>query len=104
LNVALARHSASLQKQGFDHVLRNDERQETAFEAVAEYIARNPERRGLVPMDGYREYPYTGCLIPGYPLLSPWQADYWCRFWKLSCSFSKEGRVSDVRFAEAGTV
>jgi hypothetical protein len=83
MNVPLARMGVELQKQPFDHVLRDEERDRSAFETVAEYIARNPERAGLVPQDGYREYKYTGCLVPGYPDLSPWQADYWERFWRL---------------------
>ena len=83
LNIPLAKLDAQLQKQPYDHVLRDDERQPTAFEEVAEYIARNPERAGLVPVDGFRQYPYSGCLMPGYPDLSPWQDDYWNRFWKL---------------------
>jgi hypothetical protein len=40
----------TLQKQPYDHILRDDERQESAFDAVAEYIARNPERRGLIQL------------------------------------------------------
>lgn len=71
-----------LQSQGFDHVLTDNERQEATFETVVEYIARNPERAGLVPPDSYREYPYTCCLIPGYPELSPFMPDYWPRFWR----------------------
>jgi hypothetical protein len=63
-------------------VLRDDERQEAAFQNVVEYIARNPERKGLVPANGFREYKYTGCLIPGYPELEMWQADFWPRFWR----------------------
>lgn len=87
LNIPLRELGYEFQTQAYDHVLRDDERQEAAFEAIAEYIARNPERAGLVPNDGYREYPYTGCLMPGYPNLSPWQADYWELFWQLTRSF-----------------
>lgn len=88
LNVALA-SGFELQKQPYDHVLRDDERQPATFERVAEYIARNPERAGLVPVDGFRTYPYTGCLVPGYPDLSPWRNDYWMRFWSLYSRLSK---------------
>jgi hypothetical protein len=49
---------------------------------VVEYIARNPERARLVEPDCYRQYLYTGCLVPGYPELGPWQPDYWVRFWR----------------------
>ena len=54
-------------------MLQDDERQETAFEAVSEYIARNPERRDLVAAGGYAQYKFTGCLIPGYPELKPFE-------------------------------
>jgi hypothetical protein len=63
----LEKLNSHFQVEAFDHVLQDDERQETAFEAVAEYIARNPERRGLVPTDGFAQYKFTGCLVPGYP-------------------------------------
>jgi putative transposase len=83
LNPILAKLQARLQKQPYDHVLREEERARDAFEAVVEYIARNPERAGLVSPDGYQGYPYTGCLVPGYPELKPWQPDYWQRFWRI---------------------
>ena len=82
-NRLLERSAASFQQQPYDHVLREGERERGGFEAVAEYIARNPERAGLVPADAFRSYPFTGCLVPGYPELSLWQVDYWERFWRL---------------------
>jgi putative transposase len=90
INIPLAKLNVQLQKQPYDHVLREDERQRNALEQVAEYIARNPERAGLVPIDGFRQYPYTGCLVPGYPDLSPWQNDYWTKFWKLYSRLSEQ--------------
>jgi hypothetical protein len=69
LNPILEKLNARFQIEPYDHVLRDDERIESAFESVAEYIARNPERRGLVPVDGYAQYKFTGCLLPGYPEL-----------------------------------
>ena len=97
MNILLQRLGCRFQKQPYDHVLRDEERQEAAFAAVAEYVARNPERAGLVPLEGFREYNYTGCLIPGYPDLSPWQDNYWERFWKLYARLCKHGLlVSDV--------
>lgn len=97
LNIPLERLGYKLQHQPFDRVLRDDERQETAFEAIAEYIARNPERAGLVPVDGFRTYKYTGCLVPGYPDVSPWQKGYWELFWRLYSRLSKFGfRAVDI--------
>ena len=65
LNPILAKLGVRFQQQPYDHVLREEQRERTAFETVVEYIARNPERTGLVKADGYRDYPYTGCLVPG---------------------------------------
>lgn len=77
VNESLKRIGFELQDQAYDHVLRDEERQEQAFREVCEYIARNPERAGLVREDGYKEYPFTGCLIPGYPQLRPFEATFW---------------------------
>ncbi|QEG33505.1 hypothetical protein Pr1d_07690 [Bythopirellula goksoeyrii] len=83
LNPVLEKLEARLQAQPYDHVLREEKREQGAFEQVAEYIARNPERSGLVRSDGYTDYSYSGCLVPGYPELKPFQEDYWDRFWRI---------------------
>lgn len=77
INDSLSRIDYELQDQAYDHVLREDERQAQAFLDVCEYIARNPERAGLAALDGYKSYPYTGCLIPGYPQLRPFEEGFW---------------------------
>jgi hypothetical protein len=28
-------------------------------------------------------WPYTGCIVPGYPKLSPQAEDFWPKFWKI---------------------
>jgi hypothetical protein len=86
-----------LQKQPYDHVLTEEQCERDAFEAVGEYIARNPERAGLVGPDRYQQYPYTGCLVPGYPELNVWQSDYWERFWRVVSHLRKNQffRVAD---------
>jgi hypothetical protein len=91
LNPVLEKLGARLQQQPYDRVLREEERERSAFETVVEYIARNPERTGLVPPDGYREYKYTGCLVPGYPDLKPWQNDYWDLFWRIYLRLREQG-------------
>jgi REP element-mobilizing transposase RayT len=83
------------QHQPYDHVLREDERQEHAVEQLVEYIARNPERQKLVPIDGYSSYKYTSCLVPGYPEMCLWDSDYWTRFWRC-CSFLRKNGL--IRF------
>jgi REP element-mobilizing transposase RayT len=91
LNPVLEKLGAALQKQPYDHVLRPDERQPTAFAAVVEYIARNPERAGLVGLDQFREYSFTNCLLPGYPEVTLWQTDFWERFDRIASSLRKQG-------------
>ncbi len=91
LNPILDKLEARFQKQPYDHVLREEERAKDAFEAVVEYIARNPERAGLARPDRYQDYPYTGCLVPGYPELTPWQLDYWERFWRTYAYLQRHG-------------
>ncbi|MCB1079635.1 MAG: hypothetical protein KDM64_17595 [Verrucomicrobiae bacterium] len=73
--------SFRLQKQAYDHILREEERARNAFERVAFYISENPVRAGLANFPN--EWPFTGCMVPGYPELTPWQDDYWDRFWRL---------------------
>jgi len=101
LNPILGKLGARFQNQAYDHVLPEEEREPTAFEAVVQYIARNPERAGLVPADGFREYKFTGCIVPGYPDLSPWQADYWDVFWRICHRLHTEGLIRDVRKRES---
>jgi REP element-mobilizing transposase RayT len=93
LNPILERLGACFQQQPYDHVLRQEERERSAFENVVEYIARNPERDRLVPLDGFRQYKYTSCLVPGYPDLSPWQPNYWPLYWEIYARLQKNGLV-----------
>jgi putative transposase len=69
------------QHQTHDHVLRDTEREQGAFQTIAHYILENPVRAGLClnPSD----YAYIGCCVPGYPELNIHANDYWLRFWRL---------------------
>jgi len=91
LNPVLEKLKTRFQRQPYDHVLREEERESTPLEEVAEYIARNPERRGLVPLDGFARYSYTGGLIPGYPELMPFEEGYWDRFWRVYSHLAANG-------------
>jgi putative transposase len=93
LNVTLEQFGCRFQQQPYDHVLREEERDRSAFENVVEYIARNPERKHLVSPDSFQEYPYTGCLIPGYPELVLWHKGYWDRFWRTYDYLQHSGLV-----------
>jgi putative transposase len=79
------------QHQPYDHVLKDEERLETQIWNLVEYIARNPERKNLVAADQFKSYPYTDCLVPGYPELKIWQPDFWTRFWRCYSFLRKNG-------------
>lgn len=97
LHPVLEKHHVRLQDQAYDHVLRDNERQLIALQNVVEYTARNPERKRLVPDDGFRDYVYTGCLIPGYPNLTPLQQDFWSLFDRLCSKLRHEGMIHGTR-------
>lgn len=82
LGPVLEKLKTEFQRECYDHVLREEERERSAFEDVVDYIARNPERAKLVEPDGFRQYPFTGCLVPGFPDLKLWESDSWTRFWR----------------------
>ena len=84
LNWILRQVGVELQKQAHDHVLREEDRERDAFINVAAYIRMNPLRARLVEGEEcLRDYPYLGCVVPGYPELSIWDRRYWDRFWKI---------------------
>lgn len=93
LNPILEKLGSRFQLQPYDHVLRKEDCERSAFEQVVEYIARNPERAGLVRPDGFREYKFTGCLVPGYPDLSPWRDRFWDLFWRIHTRFRADGLI-----------
>ena len=72
---------AKFQPQPQDEVLREEQRKRNAFAKVCFYIAANPVRAELI---GEKEvWPFTGCVIPGYPKLNPLKEDYWPKFWRV---------------------
>ena len=64
LNPVLEKLNVRLQLQGYDHVLREEERERSAFENVVEYIARNPERRDLWVPTAFANIPIRACWFP----------------------------------------
>ena len=79
-NLLLRARGCGLQLQGYDHVLREEERKHGAFAAVATYILENPVRAKLT--DDWRSYPYSGAIVVGHPELDPRAVDFWERFWR----------------------
>jgi REP element-mobilizing transposase RayT len=79
-NSSLQKIGFELQDQPYDNVLDEEESQGDGLMETCEYIARNPERDGLVGIDQYKTYPFMGCLVPGYPELNPFESDFWLRY------------------------
>jgi putative transposase len=77
----LTRAGAAWQKQSFDHVLRESERERGAFKGVAHYIAENPVRAKLAAAP--EDWPYSGSLVLGWPDLDWRRADFWEHFWSI---------------------
>lgn len=79
-NLRLRDKGYELQLQGYDHVLRAEERECGAFAIVAAYVLENPVRAGLT--SNWRHYPYSGALVVGRPELDPRADLFWDRFWR----------------------
>ncbi len=88
---SLQRIGFRLQDQAYDHVFKDEERRDVEFKSVCEYVARNPERAGLAETDEYASYGFTGCLVPGYPELRPFDSDYWDQLDKIVSFLRKDG-------------
>ena len=72
---------ARFQHQAHDHVLTPKERRRHTFTlACADYVFLNPLKAGLVKNPA--DWPYSGALVPGYPRIRVFDADYWPWFWK----------------------
>ena len=72
---------AKFQPQAEDHVLRVEERKRHAFAKVCFYVLANPVRAELIRES--EPWPYVGCIVAGYPKLSPYDEDFWPKFWKI---------------------
>jgi putative transposase len=72
---------AKFQPQPQDTVLREEQRKRNAFAQVCFYVAANPIRAKL--MTETESWPFTDCVVPGYPKLNPKDEDFWPRFWRI---------------------
>lgn len=93
---SLQRIGFAMQDQAYDHVFKEEQRRDDEFRNVCEYIARNPERAGLVESDDYGSYAFSGCLVPGYPELRPFDSGYWDQFDKIISFLRKQGLMRTV--------
>ena len=82
------------QHQAYDHVLRDEERRRNAFGATCAYIAENPVRAGLVAEAA--AWPYTGCIVPGFPELHPLTPGFWDVFWKIYNAAVTRGAIGKL--------
>jgi putative transposase len=84
---------AKFQPQAQDKVLREEQRKHNAFANVCFYIAANPIRAGLM---GEKEtWPFTGCVVPGYPKLHPSDENFGPTFWRI---------YGKLRHADSGNI
>jgi len=83
------------QAQSYDHVLRDTERDQGAFETIAHYIFENPVRAGLTTK--WTDYAYVGNSIPGYPDLEISRPDYWELFWRIHGRLAAAPRATRSR-------
>ncbi len=90
-NESLGRLSYELQDQAYDHVLCDHEKRGSGFREVVEYIARNPERANLIQPGEFASYKFSGCVIPGYPELRPFESEFWEKFDRVISFLRKEG-------------
>jgi len=84
----------AFQHQPHDRVLRDNERERLAFSATCDYIADNPVRKELVIRPG--DWPYTGCIVPGYPNLHPLVGDFWEIFWRVFNAAVERGHFGKI--------
>ncbi len=102
LNDSLMRLGFLQQRQPYEHVLSEEEYQCDGIEGIANYIARNPERKDLVPIDGFAGYAYTGCLMPGAATLKLFTGEGWDRVWR-TLSFLRRTechRIADPKYTK----
>ena len=90
-NDSLRRLGYELQDQAYDHVLQDEEKKEIALREVVEYIARNPERAGLIQPDEFASYKFSGCVVPGYPELRLFEPEFWGKFDRIITFLRKAG-------------
>lgn len=73
------RYHVRLQKQAYDNVLRERDRERGAFQSLAYYVLENPVEGGLV--EESQTWLFSGCVIPGHPAWNVFHEKYWESFW-----------------------
>ena len=91
---------AKFQPQAQDEVLREEQRKRNAFAKVCFYITANPVRAELT--DAKDVWPFTGCVIPGYPNLNPLVEDYWSKFWRILAKLRQPDAAGSMKRPQIG--
>jgi REP element-mobilizing transposase RayT len=98
-NAALKPRGQELQRQPWDVVLREKDRERSAIASACFYIAENPVRAGLVPTAA--EWPFSGSLAAGYPEFDWRQDTFTERLWTVYAAEVKRKRVTGLRSGTA---
>ncbi len=80
-NAALKPAGYQLQKQPWDAVLREKDRERGALVSASYYITENPARAGLTPIA--TEWSFSGSIAAGYPEFDWRQKDFGERLWTI---------------------
>jgi len=92
LGRAFVERGGALQKQAWDVVLRQKDRERNALLREVFYIAENPVREGLV--SAAKDWPYSGAQAAGYPELDWRMPDFHERVWTIYETETKTGAGS----------
>ena len=80
-NMSPALGAVRLQDRAHDRILRESERLPEAFQSASFYVFNNARRANLCA--DWREWPYLGAMIMGYPNLDPRAEEFWTDIWKI---------------------
>jgi len=87
VNGLLAKGEFRLQKQAYDRVLTDSDRDRFAFETLVGYVFMNPARASLIEEGApWPDWKWRDSVLPGYPEVSWEHSDletYWDLYWKL---------------------
>jgi REP element-mobilizing transposase RayT len=81
MTVHLRERNVQFQRQAWDVVLREKDRERDALVKTACYIVQNPIRKDLVAVA--EEWPYSGSAFACYPDIDWRQEDYPQRLWRV---------------------
>jgi len=89
LNRVLEGEGVRLQKQTWDAVLRDEERERDALAKSLLYINENPVRANLVP--DARQWQYSGCQVAGHPGMDWRDPDFHTKIWRVFVAERRRG-------------